>query len=110
MAKRSTERLVLLLLDRTGALLRVQVLAEGTEHRVCFKNRMFMSTVRAAHAKYVVMCHNHSSGAAYPSKADLNTTERMRAFLAKDGLCLSDHVIIARDSFYSLKEKRMYKR
>lgn len=52
MAKRSTERLVLLLLDRTRALLRVQVLAEGTEHRVCFKNRMFMSTVRAAHAKY----------------------------------------------------------
>lgn len=78
--------------------------------RVRFNERAFMSTVREAQAKYVVMCHNHPGGAAYPSAADLRVTEKMRAYLAKDGLCLSDHVIIARDSFYSLKEKRVYKR
>jgi len=52
----------------------------------------------------LILCHNHPSGCATPSREDIKLTER----LAKAGeiLCIDviDHVIVSNDNYYSIKE------
>jgi DNA repair protein RadC len=57
-------------------------------------------------AASVIVVHNHPSGVASPSKEDIETTQQLIAAGVLLGIPLKDHVIIARDTFYSFKEYR----
>ena len=49
----------------------------------------------------IVMAHNHPSGIARPSDADLATTRESARFLALLGITLSDHMIFTADGHFS---------
>ena len=53
-------------------------------------------------AAAVVFAHNHPSGNAEPSQADLNITQELKALLEKVDIRVLDHLIVARSEWVSL--------
>lgn len=58
-------------------------------------------------AAYVVVAHNHPSGNACPSKADVKTTQQLVAAGILLGIPLEDHFIVAVNDFFSFKDHQM---
>ena len=58
-------------------------------------------------AKAVILAHNHPSGEAEPSRADITMTAEIRDVLKSLGMSLHDHLIITQASCVSLKSLGM---
>ena len=56
----------------------------------------------------LVLAHNHISGLALPSNADLATTRRLCDILQEVGVELVDHLIFADDDMVSLKDSGVF--
>lgn len=56
-------------------------------------------------AAAVIVCHNHPSGDPTPSQQDIEVTERLKSAADILGIKLFDHVIVAQNSFTSLKSE-----
>jgi DNA repair protein RadC len=56
-------------------------------------------------AAAVIIAHNHPSGIAEPSKADIETTQQLVAASQLLGIKLLDHVIMTRKNHYSFRRK-----
>jgi DNA repair protein RadC len=64
--------------------------------------------VRAAlrrNAAAVIVAHNHPSGVAEPSQADVRITERLRSALALVDVRLLDHFVVGDVDVTSLAER-----
>jgi DNA repair protein RadC len=55
-------------------------------------------------AASVIICHNHPSGVAEPSKEDIKTTQQLIAAGILLGIPLKDHFIITKTGYFSFKE------
>lgn len=51
----------------------------------------------------IIVCHNHPSGVAYPSSEDMEITGRLAKAGVILGIPILDHVILASDTFHSMK-------
>jgi DNA repair protein RadC len=60
-----------------------------------------------ANAAAVLLFHNHPSGDPSPSQRDIEITRRLKEVGKLMGIELLDHLVLARNSFISLKEKGM---
>jgi DNA repair protein RadC len=58
-------------------------------------------------ANSVLLAHNHPSGYAKESAADIHLTKRVAEALKIMGIGLDDHIIIAGDQFISLRNKNL---
>jgi len=54
-------------------------------------------------AASVIIAHNHPSGYAKPSEADISTTQQLVAAGLILGIDLKDHVIVAKDEVFSFR-------
>lgn len=54
-------------------------------------------------AASVIVAHNHPSGDPNPSDEDIETTQQLAAAGQLLGVPLRDHIIVARDGFFSFK-------
>ncbi len=57
-------------------------------------------------ADEMVIGHNHPSGNVRPSRADVETTHRLRVIAGSIGINLHDHIIFAGKRLFSMKEGR----
>lgn len=55
----------------------------------------------------VIMAHNHPSGSAWPSEADIGTTQKATLFLRTLGIELVDHLIFAAGGHFSFRTAEM---
>ncbi|WP_447754012.1 JAB domain-containing protein [Sphingopyxis fribergensis] len=55
----------------------------------------------------VLMAHNHPSGAAWPSDADIRTTHEAALFLRTMGIDLIDHLIFVAGGHFSFRTAEM---
>jgi len=58
-------------------------------------------------ANSVLLAHNHPSGYAKESAADIHLTKRVSEALKLMGIGLDDHIIIAGDQFISMRNKNL---
>lgn len=91
-------------LDGKRKLLGVRKISEGTPNATDVTTRRVAEATLALNATVVILAHNHVSGIATPSEADLQSTAYLQAFLAKMSVTLLDHVIMADDDMVSLRE------
>lgn len=56
-------------------------------------------------AASVIICHNHPSGVAEPSKEDIKTTQQLIAAGILLGIPLRDHIIVAKTGYFSFRER-----
>lgn len=89
------------------------------QHRLLAYEELFLGTLGAAtvHPREVLKCalkhnsaavllaHNHPSGYAEPSSADLQITEQLKGILQLVEIRLLDHVIITAHTCVSLAER-----
>lgn len=88
------ERVVVIICDNNGGLLRTVTLTEGGNDRSLLPVRDVLHTVLSSGGARFAVAHNHPSGSLEPSKADVEITARLRAAAETVGLRFLDHVIV----------------
>lgn len=93
-------------LDGKRKLLGVRKLAEGIPNATEVTTRQVAEAALSLNATSVILAHNHISGLATPSDADLLSTAYLQDFLSKMSITLLDHVILVDDDMVSLRESK----
>jgi DNA repair protein RadC len=95
------EHFVAILLDARQSVLDVMGIAVGSLSQVDVHPReLFRDAVRRG-AHSMIIAHNHPSGAARPSTADVELTKRMVEAGELMGVPVLDHLIVTTDEAYS---------
>ena len=95
----------ILMLNRMNRLLGKERITTGSMESTLIDNSAIARRCMEKHACATILVHNHPSGSAYPSEADIRSTEQLRRTLDTCGVRLLDHVIISRDSWYSFADE-----
>ncbi|MEU6014496.1 DNA repair protein RadC [Streptomyces sp. NPDC047515] len=88
------ERVVVVICDGAGTVLRTSVLTEGATDRSLLPVRDALALVLAAGGASFGVAHNHPTGCTAPSEADRRATTRLAAGAAAVGLRFLDHVVV----------------
>lgn len=97
-------------LDGKGKLLTCRCIARGTVSASAVHVRQVVENALYAGASTIILAHNHPSGVALPSDADVLVTHRIQEALAPLGIRLADHIIVADDDYVSMAESGFLQR
>ena len=103
MAHLPTERLRILFLNARNQLLRDETFAQGCVSEVPIYPREIMRRSLEVSATALILAHNHPSGDPQPSPGDIDATRRIVNAAAAVGICIHDHVIVARSGWISFR-------
>jgi len=93
------ERVVVVVCDKSGGVVRVVPLTEGATDRSLIPVRDVLSCVLAVDGAQFGVAHNHPSGSLTPSPADIKMTVRLREAAETVGLRFLDHVIVTDEAW-----------
>lgn len=96
---RPIEYMMAALLDGTGTVTSVVTLAQGGMHGMGLTVRDVLRAALVGQASAFVLCHNHPSGVAAPSREDIEFTRKIQEAAKLVQVPLLDHVIVTRDAF-----------
>lgn len=101
----------LVCMDGKSKVLAVKKLGEGIVDAVHVTTRKVVETALACNASRVVLAHNHVSGIAYPSDADVSTTQHLeRVLMEAAEITLVDHLVFAGGDMVSMAESGLLRR
>lgn len=92
---KTKEETYLLSFNGKMELLSCDKLADGEVNAVSFSMRPFVESAMRANASNVVVAHNHPSGVARPSEADINFTVQLEGYCEQISVPLLEHFIVA---------------
>lgn len=95
------EELVILIINTACRVLGYHRVGVGGITAVIGDPRIIFQVALKGNAHAIVVAHNHPSGEAKPSKADLMLAKQLKAAGEILGIELLDNVIITQDEFYS---------
>lgn len=98
------EKVLLLLLNTKGLLLKELVLSTGTVNTSLISQREVFVEALKSDAVSILLLHNHPSGNPTPSLADREITETICKGAKLIGITLIDHIIIGDNKYISFKE------
>jgi len=101
------EHFCTLYLDTRNRLIKKETISIGTLNASLVHPREVFQPAVECSAASVILIHNHPSGDAEPSREDLLLTKRLVAAGEIMGIEVLDHIIVARRSFVSLKERKL---
>jgi len=81
-------------------------ISRGTVTNSIVDIRAIIRGALLSNAVHVTIAHNHPSGETSPSAEDINLTITLRELLNLFSVDLHDHIIIAGDRYFSLRERR----
>ncbi len=91
-------------LDQANRVIAIEELPTGTVNQAVVFPREVIKRALELEATALIFAHNHPGGTCKPSREDINLTKKLfRACEAVD-LRPLDHIVLADDSFISLKE------
>ena len=99
---RRVETVFLLCLDAKCKVLCCREVGEGSVNSAVISTRKIVEMALSANATTVVLGHNHPSGIAVPSDADIQTTCRIAAALKCVDIHLADHIVVAEEDYVSM--------
>jgi len=94
-------------LNSRNQVLRREVISIGSLNASIVHPREVFVPAIAVSAAGLILAHNHPSGDPTPSEEDLAITRRIQEAGRLLGIELLDHVVVARDSYTSFKERRL---
>jgi DNA repair protein RadC len=101
---RTQEHLGAVLLDARRRVLRLETIYVGTVNSALVSTRDVLQRALAYDASSIILFHNHPSGTPDPSAEDLTYTRKLRHAADLLDVRLDDHLIITRDTHYSLRD------
>lgn len=99
------EHCVALYLDTRFRLIACDEVSRGTLSQSSVYPREIIKAALRHHAAALILAHNHPSGVAEPSQADLSLTRHLRKALALVDIRLLDHLIVTATGAVSLAEQ-----
>ena len=103
-ANETVEKMRILFLDKGLRLIHDEVHQKGTVDHIPVFPREILKRALDLNASSVVMMHNHPSGDANPSNADIEATKEVRRLLETVGIQFLDHLIIGKaQNVYSFR-------
>lgn len=99
----TTEQFRVLFLDRKNKLIADEVLGRGTIDHAPVYPREIVKRALAHEASALILVHNHPSGDASPSQADIDMTRTLAEICQPFDIALHDHLVIGRENTSSFK-------
>ncbi len=99
----TSERVVILLLDSAGRLLRTEQLSEGVVNGAPIELRRAAEIALLHGASFAVLAHNHPSGSLLPSPEDEEATALIADALASVGVPLIEHFVVAGEGYTPIR-------
>ena len=93
-----------LFLDTQNRLILTKELFRGTLTQAAVYPREVVKHAMMNNAASVIFAHNHPSGVAEPSRADLLLTQQLKQALGLIDVNMLDHFIVAGGTVYSFAE------
>jgi len=100
------EQVRVVLLDTRCRVIDVILVYQGNVSSVNFRAAEVLREAVITNAPSVVLVHNHPSGDPEPSPPDIALTKELVKAGEILGIEVADHVIVGRDAFVSLKERK----
>lgn len=98
------EHFVAMYLNARQEVLHQEVVSIGTLNASLVHPREVFEPALKHLASVVLLAHNHPSGNVEPSDADLSITKRLSDAGRLLGIEVMDHIIVAKDRYYSFRE------
>ena len=95
----------MILMDHRHRVITVTDLFRGTVDGASVHTREVVKELLMRNASAVILYHNHPSGVAEPSRADIRITARLRDALATIDARILDHIIVGDKEITSLAER-----
>ena len=92
-------------LDGASHIINTRTVFIGTLNQSLVHPREVFADAIADRAAGIIIAHNHPSGTLSASRADIAITQRLDEVSKLVGIELLDHVILARDGFYSFTDE-----
>ncbi len=100
------EHLITLSIDTGGRLIKRRVVTIGLlDTSMAHPREVFAGPLAEDRAASIILLHNHPSGQAEPSKADIKTTQQLIAAGILLGISIQDHFIITKTGYFSFLEQ-----
>lgn len=97
------EYFYMICLDAQNRILFCERISEGSFESLDVDIPKIMRIAINSDAPYVVLAHNHPSGIAIPSNADITSTQTIEQALHMGGIKLLDHIIVAGGKCVSMR-------
>lgn len=104
LAHKRNERFHVLFLNVKYHLIADEEHQHGTVNHTPVYPREILSRALALNASAVILVHNHPSGDAKPSEADVKITNELRKILKISDISVYDHLIIGKQGIYSFRQ------
>jgi len=91
-------------LDGASHIINTRTVFIGTLNQSLVHPREVFADAIADRAAGIIIAHNHPSGTLSASRADIGVTQRLEEVAKLVGIELLDHVILAKDGFYSFSD------
>jgi len=104
---RTKEYFYALFLDTKNRIIREELISVGTLNASMMHPREVFHPAIQASCNSVILVHNHPSGDCKPSDEDKEVTKTLIDAGKILGVNVLDHIIIGKDTFYSLKEEHI---
>jgi len=98
------ERFYLICLDGQHNLIKAALLSEGSLGSVSVYPRIAVETALRHHAAAVVLAHNHPGGGMQPSAGDMQVTASICEAMKTIDIAVLDHIVVAKDRYFSFYE------
>ena len=99
------EVFAVMFLDNQHRLIEFRQLFRGTIDAASVYPREVVKAALDVNAAAVVFAHNHPSGVAEPSQADIRITQRLRDALALVDIRVLDHMVVGHGELVSFAER-----
>lgn len=101
------EKCICIFLDGSMHFIKDALISIGSVNASIISSREIFIEALNAGAVYVVLLHNHPSGNATPSNADMEVTKRIQEASLLLDIPLLDHIIIGDQCYYSFRENNI---
>ena len=96
-----------LFLNRANFLIGKEMMSKGGLESTVMDCKMIARRALEKKSSSVILVHNHPSGSAMPGSADVNQTAVLKKALATCDICLTDHVVISDNGYYSFADEQL---
>ena len=101
------EKFYVACLNSANKLIALKKISEGTLNTTIVTVRDVFKKAIETDASSIILVHNHPSGNASPSNADIKLTQKIKSAGEIFSIQLLDHLIVAGNNYFSFVEKKL---
>ena len=109
MADLDHEEVWVIHLTRVNSVIAAEMISMGTLSETSVDCRTVLRSAPLQNAAAIIIAHNHPSGRPEPSASDIQFTQQLRKACSVMDVKLLDHLVMAKDSFFSFAEEKTIK-